>query len=662
MSPVALRSTRIQPSALSESLGQHSQLRAWLARHRSDLVWMAPTLALVLAIQAANISGTPQRTDDEGTYVAQAWAILQWGELAHYTYWYDHPPLGWIQIAGYAWITGAFERWGMAVMAGREAMLVAFAISAFLVWVLARRLLLSRPASAVAVALFALSPLAVTFHRTVYLDNIAIPWLLGAFILATSRHKQLMGFAGAAVCVGIAVLTKETFLLALPFVAWTMWRHSDSRTRKYTLVVAVCALILIGSSYVLLAALKGEVLPGSKRVSLVEGIGFQLVSRGSGGWILEPESVNNNTFMMWWQRDPVILLAAAGAALVALFLRKVRPLAVMLAFLLLIVFRPSGYLPIPYVIILFPFAALLLAYLGDRVTQRLLNRGTRHHFMSAAGALCLTGALVITLPQWSAGLANVAQQETDRPTVDAQQWVLANVPRNNRLIVDDTMWVDMVRAGFDRENVLWFYKLDTDPSVQANSPNGWKDSDYIISTAAMRAAVLSEVGSALTNSEPVAVFGGIQDGLRVEVRRIYPEGIDARRQQVEATRAVNAKLGAALAAAGPRLQLAPEVRAAFDTGSLDPRILLALRQKLTTSTLAVTSLPVVSGEEGVPPHQFLVSYIDGIPTAPGTHAAEAVRGWAADLRAPLQVSGIQQTQEGVLISFPLPAPEYIQAK
>src|SRR5215217_4607702 len=48
-------------------------------------------------------------TDDEGTYVAQAWAILHQGRLAHYTYWYDHPPLGWIQIAGWAWLTHAFE-------------------------------------------------------------------------------------------------------------------------------------------------------------------------------------------------------------------------------------------------------------------------------------------------------------------------------------------------------------------------------------------------------------------------------------------------------------------------------------------------------------------------------------------------------------------------
>jgi len=42
------------------------------------------------------------RTDAEGTLVADAWAI-QHGTLAHYTYIYDHPPLGWIQMAAWTW-------------------------------------------------------------------------------------------------------------------------------------------------------------------------------------------------------------------------------------------------------------------------------------------------------------------------------------------------------------------------------------------------------------------------------------------------------------------------------------------------------------------------------------------------------------------------------
>jgi hypothetical protein len=51
--------------------------------------------------------GKQQATDDEGAYVSQAWAVLEWRTLAHYTYWYDHPPFRWTTIAGYSWVTQA---------------------------------------------------------------------------------------------------------------------------------------------------------------------------------------------------------------------------------------------------------------------------------------------------------------------------------------------------------------------------------------------------------------------------------------------------------------------------------------------------------------------------------------------------------------------------
>ena len=217
---------------------KNRRIRGWLARHGASLVWILPVLALAGIVQRINMAGSPQRIDDEGTYTAQAWAIGHLGELTHYTYWYDHPPLGWIQIAGYTGLTGAFGRYDQAVMAGREAMLFFALVSVLLVWLLGRRLGLSRPASAVAALVFGVSPLAVQFHRTVYLDNVAVPWLLLAFLLALSRKNQLAGFIGAAFAFGIAVLSKETFLLALPFLAWVMIRNSDKSTRRYTLATS----------------------------------------------------------------------------------------------------------------------------------------------------------------------------------------------------------------------------------------------------------------------------------------------------------------------------------------------------------------------------------------------------------------------------------------
>jgi hypothetical protein len=86
-------------------------------------------LALTAILRLINLTGSPARLDDEGTYVAQAYAVTQWGELAHYTYWYDHPPAGWLQLAAWTAITGP-ELGGSAVAAGRYLMVIVAVITA----------------------------------------------------------------------------------------------------------------------------------------------------------------------------------------------------------------------------------------------------------------------------------------------------------------------------------------------------------------------------------------------------------------------------------------------------------------------------------------------------------------------------------------------------
>ncbi|GAA3343637.1 hypothetical protein GCM10020358_43660 [Amorphoplanes nipponensis] len=80
----------------------------------------------------------------EGTYLAQAWAVQHGQGLAHYTYWYDHPPLAWIQLAGLAWLpTRALAPEMIAVAAGGIAMLPVVGASLILVYVISRRLEMS---------------------------------------------------------------------------------------------------------------------------------------------------------------------------------------------------------------------------------------------------------------------------------------------------------------------------------------------------------------------------------------------------------------------------------------------------------------------------------------------------------------------------------------
>src|SRR5450756_1715756 len=67
-----------------------------LARGEYPLVVVAMGLVGVLALW--NVTNGPSFVEDEGTYTAQAWSVLH-GHLTPYFYTYDHPPLGWLQMA-----------------------------------------------------------------------------------------------------------------------------------------------------------------------------------------------------------------------------------------------------------------------------------------------------------------------------------------------------------------------------------------------------------------------------------------------------------------------------------------------------------------------------------------------------------------------------------
>jgi hypothetical protein len=91
------------------------------------------------------------------------------------------------------------------------------------------------------------------------------------------------------------------------------------------------------------------------------------------------------------------------------------------------------------------------------------------------------------------------------------------------IVLDDVLWLDAVDAGYRRENVIWFYKLDLDTAVSGRLRAGWRDVDYIVSTPALRQdpGSLPSVNKLLTNSTVIASFGP-QDG-RIEIRRVDKE-------------------------------------------------------------------------------------------------------------------------------------------
>jgi hypothetical protein len=495
-----------------------------------SLTVAAVVLMVVAVVLGVGIQHYPGFSDDEGTYVAQAWAVRDHGSLAHYTYWYDHPPLGWLQLAATTWLLSPILDSGSAVADGRSVMLIPALTSAALLFVLARRLGFRRSFAAGAVLLFALSPLAVASLRMVFLDNMATPWVLASFVLAASPERRLWAYAGSGVCFAIAVLTKETSLLVLPGLIVAVSQGVDRRTRAFCLTAFATTLALGVFVYPLFALLKGELLPGAGHVSLVEAMRFQLYGRASTGSALSGGTISRDLVSSWLSLDAWLLLLGIAALPVGLWIRRLRPAAVALACLVVMGLRP-GYLPQPYVVALLPFCALLVMGAADAAWGRTGSLdGLRRGSIAAA---VLYVAVIGFGRSWYAADGFAMTHDQTSPVLAAQRWIPRHIDHRARVLVDDTMYVDLVRSGFaPRFGAVWFYKLDfttnLDPSIVRHLPQGWRAFDYVLSTNVIRSALqqnpssLAEVRRAIQHSAPVVTFG--TGSGRVEIRRVTGVG------------------------------------------------------------------------------------------------------------------------------------------
>ncbi|RJQ73047.1 phospholipid carrier-dependent glycosyltransferase [Pseudonocardiaceae bacterium YIM PH 21723] len=495
------------------------------SRFSSDTWIVLALLVVVLGVQAWNITGFPPISADEGTYLAQAWAVARGDGLAHYTYWYDHPPLGWMQIALLSWLPGLLAPGALAVAGGRLIMLVVTGAAVVLLYKLGDRLDLPRWASVLAVLLYGLSPLAVIMHRQIYLDNVAVVWMLAAMVLALSPRRHLWHHVAAGICVAVAVLSKETMLLVFPAVLIALWRGTHKSTRTFSLVGFGSGLVLVGSFYPLYALIKGELFPGRDHVSLLGAIFFQLGGREGSGSVFTPGSSAYITVGSWLYYDKVLIFAGLAAALAGLFLRRLWVPAVAVLLLAVMVLRPGGYLPSMYIIQALPFLALSVAgmvdVLADRASRLLGNwQPVRRKVVIGYVAMVLAGLLA---PVWWQGNAAALTRQDTQSYRDAVAWIGSSVQDKDhkRIVVDDGMWLDMVKQDFrPGTGAIWFYKIDLDPEVMTHLPGGWRDIDYVVSTPMLRDRpdVLPTVTAALAHSRVLATFG--EGDNRVEIRQI----------------------------------------------------------------------------------------------------------------------------------------------
>ncbi|WP_053204757.1 hypothetical protein [Jiangella muralis] len=583
------------------------RVRAWFRRHGPDLAWLAPLLTLAGYVHAAGMTRSPAFTEAEGRTMARIAAGVP-GDF------------GAAQLAAWIEPTGALDRAEHTVAAGREAMLVVLLLGVVLLWVLARRLGVARPAAAVAVVLFAVSPLALHLHRLVLAENVAVLWMLLAFVLATARRGRPVAFPAAGVAVLLAALTQETFVVVAPFVVWTMWQQVTAR--RWRLAVAGVAAAAGAGAY-----------------------GYVLASLGELGGAA-PER--------WWTLDPVLVAIGPVAAGAALLFPALRPPAATLITLVLLAVVPGGPAPAALPLAAVPLAALLVPATAHRLVVRLLAvRGRPEAMPLAIMTTTAAAALIVAVTAtWPGELGPLLRDDPVAPVAQAERWLTANVPRDGRLVVDHPLRADLLRSGFAADGLVPFTSFPADAVAEGGPldprPPGWTHYDYVVSTAALRTddADRPDVRSALAESTVVASFG-LGDG-RVEIRAIHPLGRDvAETVAAGDRRTVGYATGQLLR--NDALTFDAAARAVASAGLVDPRLVIVLGKLSGTHELAV-SLPALPGEDAGVRRRLVLT---GLPTE---DEAARLALWLLGQPPPFTPSQVDTDGTTVIATYSLTAP------
>ncbi len=517
--------------------------RAFRARRLAEASALLTIVGLGVYAHAHGMTVHPAPVnDDEGTYVAQAWAVMTGLGPHHgpaqYTYWYDHPPLGWIQLAIVSWLvhlSGPGRL--MTTLAARKIMLIYFTIDAFALYYILRRLGAGIILSLGALALFSLSPLSIYYLRQVFLDNIGLTWLLLSIAVLVSRRTWLFRATIGGILLGIAVLSKETLALFLPSAILYIAVNTKGAVRRFSMALFLGSSGIVVSFYLLFAALRGEFLPGLHHTSLIGAIEWQLFQRAAGGSIFTPGTIAAKFISVWWGLDPYFLLAILVLSVPCLFRRSTSFIGVMNLFGAAMLFRPGGYVPAMFIIAYIGTGAIAVG-LGSRIIVDLMipplaslasraqawHRGnlvidltgpepeistpgkraktltaddlprrarrTRAIISALLAAIFVATASILAYPRYTAADAHLmdVSPSGDRwlPMLQAERWISTHIPRTSVLITDDYMWLDMVDEGFAPTHVVWVWKYGPDPEVVHRYPDPAKDIGYIISTSMVR--------------------------------------------------------------------------------------------------------------------------------------------------------------------------------
>src|SRR5947209_8043144 len=523
---IAIRETRLMPQVEARNpLKPAFPVPVWLEAIVATLVLLAG-----LVVHAFNLFYFPHYELDEGTYMSSAWAIVH-GMITPYPYGYGHPPLGWIQIAAWIQLTGGFFTFGNALNSGRVLMLLYALGSSLLVYLSIRRLEGSRSTALLAMVIFSLSPLSIVYQRQVLLDNIGTFWLLLALYLLVISESRLLYIVLAAICFGISILSKEIFVLFIPAMIYGVWLHTTRFQRKFSLVAFIYTVTSIGSSFVLMAVLKGELFPAGllpwdhhPHLSMLDTF-FQQVQRS------QSEGSFSVSWAAWTENDSLLIAFSIVATLFNLvtgWWNRRHLLLSLLAISYWILLVRGGVIFPFYIIPLLPLVTFNMAS-AIHTVLKWTSRLTRSHPLRV---LLLFGIIIAIISYDMKQAYNYTDQRPALTQTHALLWIRNHVSQDSVLVINSYFFTDLHEEGgegvgdgaiYPYAHIYW--NVAYDPELHDGLlKNDWNRIDYIVTDPAMltdirtRGGPMSIIDQALDNSVLRAEFQAQDRDQNVDIR------------------------------------------------------------------------------------------------------------------------------------------------
>src|SRR6266496_571385 len=521
---IAGSETRLMPMITLNTTKQTRAvpMPAWL-----EAVIVVLGLVGTFVAHAYNMFNFPRYELDEGTYMSNAWAITQ-GLISPYPYGYGHPPLAWMQIAAWIQLTGGPFTFGNALNSGRVFMLFYAVGSGLLVYLIVRRWSGSLSAALLALIIFSLSPLSVTYQRQIYLDNVATFWLLLSLYFLAVSDSRLLFIVLAAISFGVSVLSKEIMLLFLPVMLYAAWLHTTRFQRKFGLVSFTYIVIAVCSGFVLMAVLKDELFPYAWHLPWDTHVHLSMLDTFVGQ---SQRSQSNGSFITSWDAwlslDRLFIICSIAALLFNLlygflsrwrlllyvllslppfrffnraFRKKLKVrdaervpdrclLISLLAISFWILLVRGGQVLSFYIIPLIPLIAVNVAIAVNTILGW-LGKVVR---FDVVRAILLLAVLVALIPYDVREMGEIVSQHPTSAQQQALVWIRTHVPHNSFIVINSYMYVDLRVPGgqgvgdgatYPHAEVYWNVAGDPELHQQAldNNPDRI---DYIVADSEM---------------------------------------------------------------------------------------------------------------------------------------------------------------------------------